>query len=204
MPIDRKAVDALLARARREVDDGLLPSCQLAIGYEGEIVASAVFGDATEDTRYVAYSATKPFIAAAIWSLMGDGLVATDARVVDYFPEFGAEGKDKITVEQVLLHTSGFPMAPMGPPEWFTRDGRVRRMTGWRLNWEPGTRYEYHATSAHWVLAEIIERVTGKDFREAVHARVTQPLGLPRVVGIPEDQQEGIATVEIRGDAATP
>jgi len=43
--------------------------------------------------------------------------------------------------------------------------------------WEPGTRFEYHATSAQWVLADLIERVSGMDFRDFIELRVCKPLG---------------------------
>jgi CubicO group peptidase (beta-lactamase class C family) len=204
MPIDDQKVAALLQRARREVDEGLLPSCQIALAYDGELVASESFGDATTDTRYVVFSCTKAFVAGAMWALIGDGLVDVSKRVVDYVPEFGTNGKDVITLEQVMLHTSGFPMAPLGPPAWSTREGRLQTFAKWRLNWEPGTAFEYHPTSAHWVLAEIIERVTGTDYREVVEERVTTPAGLPRVLGIPEDQQSDIATLVAVGEPATP
>jgi CubicO group peptidase (beta-lactamase class C family) len=78
-------------------------------------------------------------------------------------------------------------------------------MARWRLNWEPGTAYEYHPTSAHWVLAEIIDRVTGSDNRDEVQRRITDPLGLPRVLGIPEGpDQDGIAALVKVGELATP
>ena len=150
-------------RARREIDAGLLPSCQIALGYEGEIVAAETFGDARPDDRYCIFSATKPFVASCAWTLIAEGTLRVDDRVVEYFPEFGANGKERITVGQVMLHTAGFPHAPMGPPEWYDRAARVQRMSSWTLNWAPGTRYEYHPTSAHWVLAEVIARITGKD-----------------------------------------
>ena len=73
MRIDKSKVDALLARARREVDDGLLPSCQVALALDGELVAFETFGDATPDTRYAVFSATKALVAAAVWALIGDG-----------------------------------------------------------------------------------------------------------------------------------
>ena len=53
-------------------------------------------------------------------------------------------------------------------------------MAGWRLNWEPGTAYEYHPDSAHWVLVEIIDRVSGGDYRELLQERVTRPAGIDR------------------------
>ena len=126
MGIDQSKVDALLARARREVDEGLLPSTQVALAYQGELVAFEAFGDADPDTRYVVFSATKAFVAATVWALIGDGLVDPSKRVVEYIPEFATNGKDVITVEQVMLHTAGFPHAPLGAPDWWTREGSAR------------------------------------------------------------------------------
>jgi CubicO group peptidase (beta-lactamase class C family) len=204
MPLDTAKVDALLARARREVDDGLLPSCQVALALDGELVAFETFGEATPETRYAVFSATKAFVAAAVWALMGDGLIDERKLVIDYIPEFGTNGKDVITVEQVMLHTAGFPHAPLGPPTWETREGRVGAFARWTLNWEPGSSYEYHPTSAHWVLAEIIDRVTGGDYRDVVQARVTDPVGLPRVLGLPTGAaQDGIARLVAVGETAT-
>ena len=201
--IDRAGIVRLLQRARREVDDGLLPSCQIALAYQGEIVAAETFGDARADDRYCIFSATKPFVATTAWTLIAEGALSVAAPVIEYFPEFGANGKERITVEQVMLHTSGFPHAPMGPPEWYDRASRVRRMAGWKLNWEPGTRYEYHPTSAHWVLAEVIERVAGADFRDVVEERVTRRAGLPRVLGIPLERQSAIRGLRLVGEHAT-
>jgi CubicO group peptidase (beta-lactamase class C family) len=89
----------------------------------------------------------------------------------------------------VLLHTSGFPRAPLGPPAWDSHESRRATFARWTLNWEPGTRYEYHPTSAHWVLAEIIHAVTGEDHGDAVRRRVAEPLGLHgfQLAGAPED-----------------
>ncbi len=202
--IDSAKVQALLDRARREVDEGFLPSAQVALAYQGEIVAEEAFGDADLDTRYCIFSATKPFVASTVWTLMADGVVDPAARVTTYFPGFGAEGKADITVEQVMLHTSGFPHAPLGPPRWNTRADRQPRMASWRLNWEPGTRFEYHPTAAHWVLAEIIDTVTGQDFRDVIEERVTGPAGLPRIVGLSKDSQNNIADLVLVGEPATP
>ena len=138
-----------------------------------------------------------------MWRLIAAGDLDPAQPVTTWFPAFGANGKDAITLEQVMLHTSGFPTAPMGPAHWSDRATRQERMAGWRLNWEPGTRYEYHPTAAHWVLAELIEEVTGTDYRVAVHELVTGPLGLPRIVGIPLDEQDDIASLQLVGEHAT-
>ena len=203
--LDRDRLSELVTRARREVDEGLLPSCQVALAWRGELEVFEAIGDTTPDTRYPVFSCTKPIVAGAVWALIGDGLVDVATPAADYVPELASNGMDAITVEQVMLHTSGFPHAPLGPPAWATREGRLAAFARWRCNWEPGSRYEYHATSAHWVLAEIIERVTGDDFRDVVAERVTGPAGIARrVLGVPGDEQDGIATAEVRGEPPTP
>jgi len=201
--LDAAKVDALVARARREVDEGFLPSAQIALARDGELVACETFGDATPDTRYAVFSCTKAFVAGAMWALIGDGVVDVSKRVVEYVPEFGTNGKEVVTVEQVMLHTGGFPHAPLGPPQWASPAGRREAFARWRLNWEPGTSYEYHATSAHWVLSAIIENVTGADFRDVVEDRVTTPAGLPRVLGIDASQQDNVADIVTVGEPAT-
>ena len=176
--IDTAAVDALLDRARREVEAGLLPSCQLALGIDGKVVVHEAIGAATVDTRYTIFSATKPFVAAVIWQLLGEGVLDPSVRIAELIPEFGTNGKDVITLDHVLLHTAGFPRAPLGPPLWETHEGRAQAFARWRLSWEPGSAFEYHPTSAHWVLAEVIHAVTGEDHTDAVRKRVAEPLGL--------------------------
>jgi CubicO group peptidase (beta-lactamase class C family) len=201
MGIDQSAVHALVERARREVDEGLLPSAQVALAYQGELIAFETFGQATDNTRYVVFSATKAFVAGAMWALIGDGLVDVSTRVAELIPEFGTNGKDIITIEQVMLHTSGFPTAPLNPLAGATSEGRLAAFAKWRLNWEPGSAFEYHPTSAHWVLAEIIERVSGHDYRDVVRTRVTEPAGLPVVLG---DTGHRAATIVSVGEPASP
>ena len=138
--LDTAKVDALVARARREVDEGFLPSAQVALARDGELIAFETFGDATTDTRYVVFSCTKAFVAGAMWALIGDGLVDVSKRVVEYVPEFGTNGKEVITVEQVMLHTAGFPHAPLGPPQWATPEGAARRSPGGSSTGSPARR----------------------------------------------------------------
>jgi len=198
--LNPERVAALLDRAHQEVDNGVLPSCQLAVGLEGEIVLDEAIGPTTTDTRYVIFSATKALIAGVMWQLIGEGAVSVDDRVADHFEEFAANDKGEITIEQVMTHTSGFPRAPMGPPQWADRDWRVERMSSWRCNFEPGTRYEYHPTSAHWVLAEVIARVDGCDHRDSVFERVIRPLGLGHLrLGVPAAEQTDIADLVLSG-----
>ena len=111
------------------------------------------FGDATDDTRYVVFSATKAFVAGAMWALIGDGLVDVSKRVVEYVPEFGTErqGRDHRRAGDAA-HVRVPAGADAAAAAARRAQGRVERFAKWRLNWEPGTKYQYHPTSAHWVL----------------------------------------------------
>ena len=205
--MNANAFAALVDRARREVDEGIVPSCQLAIAEKGAVVEAVTLGDAVagDDTRYVIFSCTKALVASTVWQLLAEGAIQLEDRVAEHIPEFGENGKDIVTIEQVLLHTSGFPRAPLGPPRWLTREARVAAFAKWRLNWEPGTRFEYHATSAHWVLAELIARADGVEHTEAIRRRVLEPLGLTRLaLGVPKDEQHDIAPLEHTGQVPTP
>src|SRR3954470_1720114 len=110
--VDQDKIEQLRKRAQREIDEGVLPSCQFALALGGEVIAHEAFGEASIDDRYVIFSATKPVVASAAWLLIQDGSLDVSKRVVDYIDEFATNGKDVITVEQVMLHTSGFPAAP--------------------------------------------------------------------------------------------
>jgi len=174
--LDSTALRDLRDRIRREVDDGRVPSGQLAVGHSGEVVHVECFGDAHDDSRFAVFSCTKAVVAAAVWQLLAEGSLSTDTPVVDLVPDFAAARG--VTVQHLLTHTGGFPFAPLGPPQWDTREARLEQFRSWRLQWQPGERFEYHATTGHWVLAEMIEVVEGRDFREVVRNRVLAPLGI--------------------------
>lgn len=199
-----REIDAapLRAAAVQEIADGLA-ACQVAVARDGEVVYFESFGTADDETRFGVASATKPIVASATWHLIGEGLLDVDRRVVDYVPEFGTHGKGVVTVEQVFVMTSGFPTAPMEATEGADPARRVARFAEWELEYEPGTQYVYHGGSAHWVLAELIQRLGGMDFRDYVEERVTRPLGLGRLLGIPRDEQTNIAQFSLPSQPET-
>ncbi len=212
--IDLDRLEALFDFVRTEVGEGRLPSAQVAVARQGRLVGMRTFGSvvqggvekpASDETLYCIYSATKAIVGVAVWGLIEDGLLDIRERVAEVVPEFAGAQKDAITVEQVMLHIGGFPYAPMHPRLWETRSGRLERIKGWRLNWEPGTRFEYHPTSAHWVLAEIISAKTGEDFRDYVRSRVLDRMRLKDVyVGLPDEQHQRAADVVYVEKPATP
>jgi len=143
---------------------------------------------ATNDTLYCVFSCTKAITSAAGWMVIQEGKLELDELVADIVPEFGTHGKEVITVEQLFLHTAGFPHAPFPQREWSSRDKRLERFASWRLNWPPGSRFEYHPTSSMWLIAEIVERRTGVPYHQFVRERIALPLGLPDLrVGLPRE-----------------
>src|SRR5713101_7973104 len=209
--LDPAKVDELFKRAQREVAEGLLPSCQIAIARSGRIGAMKTVGyavqggtdkPATDQTLYCVFSCTKAIVSSAIWILLGDGKLELNERAADIVPEFGTNGKDAITVDHLLLHTGGFPNAPYAQPQWLDRNQRLERFKTWRLEFPVGERFIYHATSAFWVLAEIIERRSGQDFRVFVRDRIAQPLGVPELrLGIPPSEHGRMADIVHVGEA---
>ena len=175
-PLDESILAKLRARIQREVDDGRVPAAQIAIGLDGEVVHRESFGSATDDSRFAVFSVTKAFIAAVIWQLLGEGALEIDTPVTELVPSFAAARE--VTLKNLLTHTGGFPYAPLGPPRWETTEGRSEQYGSWTLQYPPGERFEYHATSGHWIIAEMIEAIEGADYRTVVAKRVLEPLGL--------------------------
>lgn len=201
--IDETKIERLLTRVRREVDEGLSPAVQIAVGHQGKLVVDATFG-APDHSRFVVFSATKALVAAAFWQLLDRGDVAVDAPVAQYLPAFATNGKEGVTVEHLLTHAGGFPYAPLGPGRWETSEQRQEQFGRWRLTFEPGGTFMYHPTAGHWVLAEILATVTGRPYADAIEAMVTEPLGLPRLLGIAHDQQDAIVDAVGVGTPPTP
>lgn len=213
--LDPARIAALLDAAAEHVERGPLPSLQLALAVRGKLALEAAWGEvqtadgprkATPDTLYIAYSTTKAVVAAALWLLFQDGKLSPEQRVVELVPEFDTQGKDAVTLRHLLTHTAGFPDAPFSPLDWADKQRRYERFARWRLDFEPGQKLQYHATSAHYVIAEVIERASGQDFREFIRARVLEPLELTETVfvGLPEQRQGEVAHVSHVGEAPDP
>lgn len=191
--VDPEKLDLLIRRARLEVESGRLPSCQIALGKDGRLVAFETIGDALPETRYVLQSAGRPILAAVAWKVLGEGMLGIDERVADVIPEFATNGKEAVTVGQVLTHTAGFPMAGLGYPKHKDRDARLAAFSRWRLDWAPGSRLQYHVTAAAWVIRELVERRTGMLLRDYLRKEIAGPLGLTIDIGPPVEEQGNVA-----------
>jgi CubicO group peptidase (beta-lactamase class C family) len=190
--VDPHRLDVLLRRIRLEVEHGPLPSAQVAVARGGRLVAFETWGDAEPSTRYVLQSVGRSIVAGAVWKLIGEGLLDVGEHVAAIIPEFAPNGKETVTVEQVLTHTAGFPFAPLGYPKMLDREQRLAAFGRWRLDYPPGSRFQFHLTSAAWLIAEIVERRTGLAFADYLRDRIAVPLGLSSLeLGVPVDRQAG-------------
>lgn len=191
--VQTERLAALLGRAAREVDQGRLPSCQLAVARDDKLLHVATLGAATDANRYLTFSVTKALVAAAVWVAIGDGVLHPETRVCEHVGTFARQHFDAVSLEHLLTHTAGFPRAPLPPLDGATADGRDAWFAKWRLDEAPGTRTEYSPTAYHWVVVELLERATGTDYRRYVTERVIRPLGLEALqLGVPLEQQADV------------
>jgi CubicO group peptidase (beta-lactamase class C family) len=191
------------------IAEGRYPGCQIAIARRGKLVMEHSFGQARlgaggaahSDTLWLLFSNTKVVIAVALWILAERGAFRFTDRVSDHIPEFANRGKRDVTVLQVITHQGGFPTAAVPPAAW--RDHALLRETvcDFALEWPPGSRVSYHGATAHWVLAVLIEALTGQDFRDVVRELVTEPLGLSNdlFVGLPSIEHDRAADMHESG-----
>lgn len=206
---DLDALDRLRDKIGEQVAEGRMPACQFAFGIDGQLAVFESFGEATPTTRFVVFSATKAVIGGVAWQLLGEGKLSTSTRAIELIPEFGTAGRTpewmaEVTLEHLLTHTAGFPYAPLGPPRWNTRESRLEVFSRWYAQAEPGTFFEYHPTAAHWIVAEMIEAIEGRDVRQVVAERIVEPLGLRSfTLGAAPDHQDGMAELRIVGEPAT-
>jgi CubicO group peptidase (beta-lactamase class C family) len=205
-------VQALMDRAERDIKEGILPACQLAIARNGKIAAMKTFGralqggaeqPATDQTVFVSMSATKALTSAALWLLMQEGKISPADPIVKYVPEYGTNGKQTTTVEHLLIHTAGIPVAPGSFKDWGNRARRLERFAQWRPEHPPGQKFIYHIHANYWPIAEAIERITGKPLGDFVRERIAQPLGLPDLrIGLPRALHSRMADVAWIGEPA--
>lgn len=198
--IDPARLDVFLRRVRLEVDAGTLPSAQVAVARHGRLVAFETLGDARDESRYILQSVGRTIVAAVVWKLLGEGVLALDERVGDIIPEFATNGKEVITVEQVLTHTAGFPFAALGYPKMLDRARRLESFAKWRLDWEPGSRLQFHLTGAAWLIAELVERRSDLTFAEYLRTEIVEPLGLGIMLPVPAAQFDDVLAAPVAID----
>ena len=209
--LDPDRLERLYAAVEAHIAEGRYPGAQLAIARHGKLAVCRTFGQArvdppapaTDRTLWLLYSQTKPVVSAAIWQLVDQGALSFADKIADHLPEFARHGKGLITVQQVITHQGGFPDAAVSSAAWEDHARLRAEVCDFPLQWEPGTRMRYHGLSAHWVLAVLIEALTGRDYRDVIRRDLLDPLGLDDLrVGVPPALHGRCADMHTPGDGA--
>ena len=189
---------------------------QVAVLHEGHVVADAVAGIADErtgaavepGTLFFATSVAKGVAASVVHVLVERGELDYELRVADVWAEFGAHGKDRVTVRDVLVHAAGVPglwpditSADLG--DW---DRVCAFLAGQRPWWEPGTATGYHALTFGYVLGEVVRRTTGHTLADALRNEIAVPLGIEDELhfGVPARLLPGVAQQGPEGAVPAP
>jgi CubicO group peptidase (beta-lactamase class C family) len=147
------------------------------------------------DTMVMVFSTTKGFTAACANRLAQEGRLDVDAPVVDYWPEFGAQGKETIPVSYLLSHQGGLAWVDgeMTPEEALSWDPVIAALENQAPSWVPGTQHGYHATTYGWLVGELIRRVTGRSVGTYLRDEIAGPLGLDLYIGLPPELEPKVA-----------
>ncbi len=182
---------ARLARIDAVVDEGLraknMPGCVVAIGRQGKLVLLKAYGyrrilperaAMTTDTVFDMASLTKPVATAtSVMLLVEQRKIRVEDAAVKHLPEFGRNGKEAITVLQLLTHQSGLVADnPLGD----YRDGPEKaweRIAALKPLAEPGAKFIYSDVN-YIVLGELVKRVSGKRLDEFAREHIYAPLGM--------------------------
>lgn len=187
-----EAIDRIVAEGIR---DKKMPGCVIVVGHKGKIVHRKAYGlrraepsreEMTLDTVFDLASLTKPIsTATSVHKLASEGKIDLDAPVTKYLPAFVENGKDKITVRHLLLHTSGLI------PDNAISDYALGPDTAWQkiLALKPvaGLEEKFMYSDVNFlVLGRIVEEVSGRKLNEYVRAELYEPLGMSDTGYLPD------------------
>jgi CubicO group peptidase (beta-lactamase class C family) len=159
---------------------------------QGKIIYEKGFGQANmewaipnqTDTKFRIGSVTKQLTAALILQLVEEGKIKLEGKLSDYLPDYRKDTGEKITVHQLLNHTSGIP-SYTNRPDFMVEISRdpysvadfVKKFTSGDTEFEPGTKFSYN-NSGYFLLGAIVEKVTGKTYETVITERIFKPLGM--------------------------
>lgn len=171
----------------RQLQEGLHPGAQLVVLKNGGVVLDRCGGytgtsmehQVTPDTRFLTFSITKPFTSACVFKLIDEKLVDLDAPVGYYWPEFSCQGKEGITIKQVMLHQAGLPNRGLvnqiiNISNWEKLTLNIARQ---KPQFAPGSKTAYHYLNFGFILGEVIRRVVGMPIDEYLKNEFLIPLG---------------------------
>ena len=148
-----------------------------------------------ERSLVLVYSTTKGITAMCAHRLAQEGRLDVDAPVVTYWPEFGAAGKESVTVADLLAHRAGLAWVDgtMTFEEMARWDPVVEALERQAPSWAPGTAHGYHATTYGWLVGEVVRRISGKSVGAFLRDEIAGPLGADFFIGLPAAEEPRVA-----------
>jgi CubicO group peptidase (beta-lactamase class C family) len=133
------------------------------------------------------YSVSKGAAHLVVALLVQDGVLHLDRPVADWWPEFAAFGKERLSLRELLAHRSGLIGVDGGFTVAELADDRLiaSRLAGQHPFWRPGEAYGYHAFVISALTGEVVRRATGRSLRELFDERIRSPYGLDFYLGLP-------------------
>ncbi len=140
------------------------------------------------DTLVNAYSVGKGVLAGLLMCVVEEGRLSFDDRVVEVWPEFGAHGKDGITVRMLSSHQAGLPALreKLDRSHLYDWAGLCERLADEEPYWTPGTAHGYHVNMYGFLVGEVIHRATGMPVAEALSHYMTGPAGADFFFSVPD------------------
>lgn len=155
----------------------------LCVNIDGENVIDlwGGYADATktqpwnEDTLVVVWSCSKIVTALAAIILIDRGLLDADKKVSEYWPEFGANGKENVTVGHILSHASGVPSweEPVTIHDIYCTESATEALAKQAPWWTPGEHSGYHLFNQGHLVGELVRRTTRKTLNQFVAEEIT-------------------------------
>lgn len=143
------------------------------------------------DTMVVVHSATKGLAAMTLAVAHSRGWLNYDERVASYWPEFAQQGKEKVTVRQLLAHQAGLFAfdEPVDRNVVADLDRLAEVMARHKPAWEPGSRQAYHALTLGFYEGELMRRVDPRHrtLGQFFHQEIAAPLGEDIYIRLPEE-----------------
>ncbi|MEW6068806.1 MAG: exo-beta-N-acetylmuramidase NamZ domain-containing protein [Nitrospirota bacterium] len=171
----------------KAVYEGKITGAVIMIGNQGKVPYHRAFGYRTIkpkkipmsiDTIFDIASLTKVVATTtAVMQLFEKGKLRLDVPVAEYWPEFKANGKEQITIRQLLTHYSGLRPGLSLTPEWDGYDIALKKIIEEKPVYTPGTRFVYSDINFK-ILGEIVRRISGQPLNTYCEENIFKPLGM--------------------------
>ena len=143
-----------------------------------------------QDTMVIVYSATKGMAAMTLAIAHSRRWLDYEERVCTYWPEFAQQGKERITIRQLLAHQAGLYVLdePLDRSLVADLDRLAVVLARQKPAWEPGTRQAYHGITLGFYESELLRRVDPqhRSLGQFFHDEIAEPLGLDVYIRLPE------------------